>query len=132
MPKGLHLVVPLDRQYDWPAVSGFARAVAERLVAVRPDRYLARARKAEREGKIFVDWLRNTRGATSIASWSTRARAGAPVSAPVAWEDLGRLRGGAQFTLENAPGLIKRRSEDAWASLLGARQRLPALAALLY
>jgi bifunctional non-homologous end joining protein LigD len=124
--KGLHLVVPLDRHQDWRTVAGFARAMAERLVARRPDRYLARARKAERKGKIFVDWLRNTRGATAIAPWSTRARAGAPVSAPVAWEDLGRVRSGGQFTLGNVPRLLARRRDDPWAALLDARQRLPA------
>ena len=74
--KGLHVVVPIQRRAGWDQVSGFARTLAYRMAEDSPTRYLAKASKAERKGRIFVDWLRNTRGATSIAVWSTRARAG--------------------------------------------------------
>jgi bifunctional non-homologous end joining protein LigD len=76
--KGLHVVVPLVRRHGWDAVKAFSRAVADRLVRRRPDRYLATASKQMRQGKIFLDYLRNTRGATAVAAYSTRARAGAP------------------------------------------------------
>jgi bifunctional non-homologous end joining protein LigD len=123
--KGLHVVVPLDRRAGWQAVSAFARTVAFQLAAQRPRTYLARASQAERAGRIFVDWLRNTRGATSIAPWSTRAREGAPVSVPVSWEDLGRVRSGDQFTIAKVGGLVARGYSDPWAGLLRAGQPLP-------
>ncbi|MGQ0701756.1 MAG: non-homologous end-joining DNA ligase [Gemmatimonadales bacterium] len=123
--KGLHLVIPLTRQASWKQVAGFARLVAYRMERQDPEHYIAKASKAARRGKIFVDWLRNTRGATFIAPWSTRARPGAPVSAPISWEELSRLRTGDQFRVENAVSLAQRRKTDPWDSLLTARQRLP-------
>jgi bifunctional non-homologous end joining protein LigD len=123
--KGLHVVVPIDRRGDWKDVSAFARTLADRMSADSPARYLARASKAERKGKIFVDWLRNTRGATWIAAWSTRARPGAPLSVPISWEELGRVRRGDQFTIENVAHLVGRRPADPWAAMAGVRQRLP-------
>ena len=125
--KGLHVVVPLGRQAGWDEVAGFARTVAQRMEEEDPKRYLIKASKAARRGKIFVDWLRNTRGATFIAPWSTRARPGAPVSAPIGWDDLSRVRAGDQFRVENAVALANRRRSDPWASLLKARQHLPRL-----
>ena len=75
--KGLHVVVPLAGPTTWDRVSGFARAVAERIANAAPERYLTEASRAARGGKVFLDWLRNTRGATWIAPWSVRSRAGA-------------------------------------------------------
>lgn len=123
--KGLHVVAPIERRGDWKEVSAFARTVGYAMSGDSPGRYLPLASKAERKGRIFVDWLRNTRGATWIAAWSTRARAGAPISVPIAWEELGRLRSGDQFTISNVVALIKRRPEDPWADMIRARQRLP-------
>jgi bifunctional non-homologous end joining protein LigD len=122
--KGLHVVVPLERRSSWEEVSAFARAVAHRIAREDPARYLATASKAARQGRIFIDWLRNTRGATAIAPWSTRAREGAPVSVPIGWEELDRLKGGDQFLLRNALAVARRRKTDPWASLLKSRQRL--------
>jgi bifunctional non-homologous end joining protein LigD len=122
--KGLHVVVPIERRSSWQEVAGFARAVAYRIAQDDPASYLATASKAARKGRIFIDWLRNTRGATSIAPWSTRAREGAPISLPIAWEELDRLKGGDQFLLKGALALAKSRKRDPWASLLKARQRL--------
>ena len=122
--KGLHVVVPLERRSSWEEVSAFARAVAQRIAREDPARYLATASKAARQGRIYIDWLRNTRGSTAIAPWSTRAREGAPVSVPIGWEELDRLKGGDQFLLRGALTVARRRKTDPWASLLTARQRL--------
>ncbi len=124
--KGLHVVAPIERRVSWREVSAFARALAYRMSADSPDRFLAQAGKAERAGRIFVDWLRNTRGATWIAPWSTRARAGAPVSVPFPWDELGRIRSGHQFGIRQA--LARARRSDPWAGMLETRQRLPARA----
>ena len=122
--KGLHVVVPIARRSSWSEASAFCRALAYRMARLEPERYLATAGKAERQGRIFIDWLRNTRGATWIAPWSTRAREGAPISVPVSWEELDRLKGGGQTLLKNVLGLVRRRKGDPWASLLKSRQRL--------
>ncbi|HEY8379731.1 MAG TPA: DNA ligase D, partial [Nannocystis sp.] len=89
--KGLHIVVPLTGAPDWPTVKRFARAVADDLARREPDRYVAVASKARRRGKIYIDYLRNDRGATSIAPYSPRARPGAPVAVPLRWSELARL-----------------------------------------
>ncbi len=123
--KGLHVVVPIARRASWSEVSAFARAMAYGMSADSPDRYLAKASKAERQGRIFVDWLRNTRGATSIGPWSTRARTGAPISVPIHWEELGQLKSGDQYTLKRAIALVRRRPGDPWSDLLKAKQSLP-------
>jgi bifunctional non-homologous end joining protein LigD len=86
--KGLHVVVPLERRTGWDELKGFAQAVAAQLVRTAPKEYTARMSKAERRGKIFLDVFRNAPEATAIASWSVRARPGAPVAAPLAWERL--------------------------------------------
>ncbi len=124
--KGLHVALPIARRSTWGEVSAFARAVAYRLSDEEPERYLAKASKADRKGKIFVDWLRNTRGATAIAPWSTRAREGAPISAPFAWKDLATIKRGDQYTIENAHALAGKQRKDPWEGMLSNRQRLTA------
>jgi len=99
-------------------------AVAERLVRDGGAGYVSVASKAARPGKIFVDWLRNSRGATAVAPWSVRARAGAPVSMPVRWEELGDLEGGGAFDVPAALTRARKRALDPWASMLSCRQRL--------
>ncbi|HEV8613242.1 MAG TPA: non-homologous end-joining DNA ligase [Gemmatimonadales bacterium] len=122
--KGIHVVIPIERRSSWEEVAGFARAVAYHIAREDPGRYLAVASKAARKGRIFIDWLRNTRGATAIAPWSTRAREGAPISAPLDWDELDRLKSGEQFNVKNALKWAHRRKVDPWASLLKAKQRL--------
>jgi bifunctional non-homologous end joining protein LigD len=124
--KGLHVALPIARRSSWAEVSAFARAVAERLVVDEPERYLSKASKAARAGKIFVDWLRNTRGATAIAPWSTRAREGAPVSAPIPWKDLATLKSADQYTVESAPALVERLKRDPWGEMVRSKQRVTA------
>ena len=122
--KGLHVVIPIERRSGWGEVAAFARALAYRIAREHPDRYLAVASKAARQGKIFIDWLRNTRGATAIAPWSTRAREGAPVSVPLEWDELERLKAADQYDVRSAILLARKRRTDPWAGMPAARQRL--------
>ena len=119
--KGIHVVVPVDGA-DWDTTKAFTSRIANAMAADAPQRYLAKMTKALRRGKIFIDYLRNTREATSVAAYSTRARAGAPVSAPVSWEALSRTTGANQFTVLN---LKKHLRNDAWADIGKVRQKLP-------
>jgi bifunctional non-homologous end joining protein LigD len=102
--KGLHVVVPLKPTRDWDQAKRFAQAVAEKLAAAAPDRFTARMAKERRDRKIFIDYLRNARGATAIAAFSLRARPGAPVAMPIAWDKLAPKRDirGDVFNLKNA------------------------------
>lgn len=86
--KGYHIVVPFQPKTDWDTFHDFARRVAEVMEAKWPDRYTSNIRKSKRGGKIFIDWIRNGRGATSVAPYSLRARPGAKVSMPIAWNEL--------------------------------------------
>ena len=102
--KGLHVVVPLKPIRGWDDVKAFARALAQRLVHVAPDRFTATATKARRSGKVFVDYLRNGEGATFVAAYSLRAREGAPVAMPIDWDELTPRRElrGDHFNIGNA------------------------------
>ncbi len=91
--KGLHVVVPLRPAPEWAQAKDFAHAFAASLAASRPEEFVATAAKNKRDGKIFVDYLRNARGATSVASYSLRSRTGAPVAVPLAWSELGKIKG---------------------------------------
>ena len=91
--KGLHVVVPLTRRHDWDEVKEFSRALAESMAADDPNLFIAKAAKKERNGRIFIDYLRNAEGATTVAAYSVRARRGAPVSMPLHWDELtGRMK----------------------------------------
>jgi bifunctional non-homologous end joining protein LigD len=120
--KGIHVVVPVDGA-DWETTKMFTARIAAAMAADSPELYLAKMTKALRKGKIFIDYFRNSREATSVAPYSTRARAGAPVSVPVSWEALPRTTGGNQFTVLN---LKKHLKQDAWADIGKVRQKLPA------
>lgn len=123
--KGLHLVVPIERRHDWPTVVQFAKGVGEELVRRHPDGFTTNMSKRARQGKIFVDYLRNTRGATAIAPFSTRARPGAPVSMPIAWEELSVEQPANRFTVFNAMEYLKSRRADPWKAIRSVKQRLP-------
>jgi bifunctional non-homologous end joining protein LigD len=122
--KGLHVVVPLARRSTWNEVTAFSRAVATAMVADSPGQYIAKASKAERKGRIFVDWLRNARGATWIAPWSTRSRPNAPISVPVAWDEVDQLQSSEQYNVGNIPDLLTTRWWNPWADLPKSRQSL--------
>jgi bifunctional non-homologous end joining protein LigD len=119
--KGLHVTVPIA-DADWDTAKLFAERIAASMSADSPKLYLAKMTKALRAGRIFIDYFRNSREATAIAPYSTRARAGAPVSAPVPWERLSRTTGGNDVSVLD---LKKRIKDDAWAEIGKVRQRLP-------
>lgn len=123
--KGLHVVAPFRRGPSWEAVKAFCEGIADAMVADKPQRYIAQASKAKREGLIFIDWLRNTRGATSVTGWSLRARHGAPVAMPVRWDEIARLKGGAAFDLKKALKRANSADADPWADIATLKQSLP-------
>lgn len=124
--KGVHVVVPVDRRVGWPVLSGFAKAVAERLVRESPNLYVSKASKAIREKRIFVDWLRNTRGATSAAPWSPRAREGAPVAVPLHWDELAGIAKPNMFSIPIVTKMLAKSMVDPWQDMLTYKQRLTA------
>jgi len=125
--KGLHVVVPLRPEAEWPAVKDFAMRFAIALATAEPDRFTANLAKAARTGRMFLDYLRNQRGATAIMPYSTRARAGAPVSAPIAWDELDDYESGAHFTLRDSGTLLERASGRTLQGWGEASQALPDL-----
>jgi bifunctional non-homologous end joining protein LigD len=122
--KGLHFVLPLQRRHDWAEVKGFAEGLARRLASEHPELFIATASKARRKGLVFVDWLRNTDGATAVAAYALRARAGLPVSMPIHWRELAHDVRGAHFNWRNVPAMLSRRKADPWAQYEASRQRL--------
>ena len=112
--KGLHVVAPVKPKAEWPAVKAFTKAIADAMAADSPDRYVATIVKAKRTGKILIDYLRNQRGMTAIAAYSTRARPGAAVSMPIGWDELGPGIGPAHFTVFNAPARLAALARDPW------------------
>jgi bifunctional non-homologous end joining protein LigD len=120
----MHVCVPLSRRQGWDEVKEFSKALAGSLASREPAKYTTNPLKTRRKGRIFVDYLRNARGATSVAAYSTRACAGAPVSMPVAWDELDlRLRSDA-WTLENAKQRL--RSKDPWTGFYSCKQAISA------
>lgn len=122
--KGLHLVVPIAPRYAWDSVKDFSQAVVRHLASVLPDRFVAKSGAANREGKIFADYLRNGFGATTACAYSLRARPGLGVSMPVAWDQLSELTGGAQWTIANAREYLSFQRDDPWIDFWKARQPL--------
>ena len=124
--KGLHVVVPLSPRADWDTVKGFAQAVVQHLARVIPQRFSARMGAANRVGKIFVDYLRNNHGATTVAAFSARARPGLGVSMPVAWDDLATLKRGDQWNVRSAREYLSFQAVDPWQAYWACRQTLTA------
>jgi bifunctional non-homologous end joining protein LigD len=127
--KGLHVVAPLAPGPSWDDAGAFAHAVADSIARANPRRYITSMAKAERRGKIFIDYLRNIRGATSVAAYSTRATPQATVSVPLAWDELSAKIRSDHFTIANLPERLARRTEDPWAAYWRTRQSLPKVAA---
>ena len=124
--KGIHVVLPIAPVHDWDTAKTFCESFARTLSKLAPAQYVATASKALRERRIFIDWLRNGRGATSVASWSLRARAGAPVAMPLRWEELGRAKSGADYDLAKALRRAATLRRDPWHDWARHReQRLP-------
>ncbi|MDH4980699.1 DNA ligase D [Hyphomicrobium sp. D-2] len=121
--KGVHVIAPLDQSQDWETVKGFARGFATKLADSEPQRFTATMSKAKRRGRIFIDWLRNERGATAIAPYSPRARATASVAAPVTWSELIKIETANAFTI---PTMLQRlrKNSDPWAKYTTTRQHI--------
>jgi len=123
--KGVHVVVPLEPEADWAEVREFAKTFCAALAQADPSRFTVALRKDQRRGRIFLDYLRNQRTATAIMPYSARARDGAPVAAPVTWEELAKIDRADAFTIADAEALLKRaRKLRGWGR---AKQELPAL-----
>ncbi|MBX4929861.1 DNA ligase D [Rhizobium binae] len=122
--KGLHVVTPLTPKAGWVEVKAFAKWLADSMSADDPDRYLATATKAKRKGRIFIDYLRNGRGNTAVAAYSTRARPGAAVSMPLEWSELTADIGPAYFTVDNTPTRLDALPRDPWDGFFAAAKPL--------
>ncbi len=125
--KGVHVVVPLTPEATWPAVKDFADRFARALAQAEPDRFVATMSKAKRKGRIFIDWLRNQRGSTAVMPYSARARAGAPVAAPVSWRELDAIETPARWSIRDADELLARAAGAGLAGWGVAEQVLPDL-----
>lgn len=122
--KGLHVVIPIKPKYDWDEIKNFTKVLVDYLVINHPNDYIGVMTKAKRTGKIYVDYLRNQRGATSIAPYSTRARKYAPVATPVAWDELTNDIRDTFFTIENVPKRLADMKEDPWGDFFKLKQNL--------
>ena len=123
--KGLHVVVPIAPEHDWRDAKAFAKSFSEAMAADSPDRYLTRIAKAERVGRIFIDYLRNDPTSTAVGPYSTRSRPGAPVATPLEWEEVGNELDPKGFNVETVPKRPEVLKRDPWAEMDGLRQRLP-------
>jgi bifunctional non-homologous end joining protein LigD len=123
--KGLHVVVPVEPSLDWDEAKAFTASVAEGMARESPDRYVAVMSKRVRRGRIFVDYLRNGRGATAVAAYSTRALPRASVSTPLSWDELSENLRSDHFTLSNIRHRLEFLKDDPWADFFKLRQRIP-------
>ncbi|MCZ4091565.1 DNA ligase D [Sinorhizobium psoraleae] len=121
--KGVHVIVPLRPHAGWDEAKGFAKAIAQSFAERDPEHFVATMSKAKRKGRIFIDWLRNDRGATAIAPYSTRARAGGPVATPVSWDELESLAAANTFQISDILERIEA-GTDPWADIGEIRQSL--------
>jgi len=123
--KGLHVVLPIDPVHAWPEVKAWAKSLSEQMAGDAPERYLTRIAKAERTGRIFIDYLRNDPTSTAVGPYSTRARPGAPVAMPLPWDALAPGFDPAAFSVATVAGEIARGPDDPWAEMGNLAQRLP-------
>lgn len=121
--KGYHVVVPLEPSADWEAVKSFAKMTAIAMEERWPDRYTSNMRKENRKGKIFIDWVRNGRSATSVAPYSVRARKGAPVSMPISWEELDTI---APNDVSMKIAIERIKVKDPWNNFFKVKQKIDA------
>lgn len=122
--KGLHVVVPIKPEYNWHEVGSFAHALVEYIVMNYPENYIGTSVKLKRKGKIFIDYLRNKRGATAIAPYSTRARSGAPVATPLRWEELSDQAEDNIYTIFSLSARLQKLKKDPWHDFFKIKQSL--------
>lgn len=123
--KGLHVVVPVRPSASWDEAKTFAADVAAAMAKASPALYTDTMAKRARTGRIFIDYLRNGRGATAVAAYSTRARAGAPLSTPITWEELPAIRSGNQYRIGNLAARLSHLHGDPWADFGNVDQMIP-------
>jgi bifunctional non-homologous end joining protein LigD len=124
--KGLHVVIPLTPKLDWDQVKAFAKWIADSFVAQRPEAFTANMAKRARHGRTYIDYLRNGRGATAVGAYTPRARAGAPVSTPISWEEVEQGVKPGEFTVETVPRRLAALRTDPWAEIGKIRQTVSA------
>ncbi len=122
--KGLHIVVPIAPRYEWDVAKGFARAVVEHLAGTLPALFVAKSGPKNRIGRIFVDYLRNGLGATTVSAFSARARTGLGVSVPLPWSSLEKLTGSAQWTIRDIDEMFAIAKKQPWKGINGLHQEL--------
>jgi bifunctional non-homologous end joining protein LigD len=123
--KGVHVIVPLTPGHDWDRHKDFSHRFAQALAQAEPDRFVATMTKARRKGRIFIDYLRNQRGSTAVVPYSVRARAGAPVAVPIAWDELSGMADAHPFSIAQADALLERAQSNALKGWGFAAQTLP-------
>jgi bifunctional non-homologous end joining protein LigD len=123
--KGLHVVVPIKPRYSWEVVKQFSHDFVDNLVAENPDAYTATITKAKRTGKIFLDYLRNQRGATAVAPYSTRANSQATIAVPIHWNELTAKLKPEKFTVKTVPKRLVNLKSDPWEDFFEISQTLP-------
>jgi bifunctional non-homologous end joining protein LigD len=121
--KGLHIVMPIVAEYDWTIIKQFAHAFVLQIEKDEPDLYLTKMTKSARKDRIFLDYLRNERGATAVAAFSPRARAGAPVSVPLSWAEL-KSAERSVFRVADFAEWKPRLKRDPWKQFLKVRQHI--------
>jgi len=122
--KGLHVCIPIQPEYEWDAIKDFTNKVADALAEESPKKYVSTVSKAARRGKIFIDYLRNGRGATFIAPYSTRARDNAPVAVPLEWDELTSSLKPDQFTVRNLKERLRHLKQDPFERMATLKQAL--------
>lgn len=122
--KGLHVVIPIKPEYDWELVKKFSHVFVQFLVANYPKEYVGETSKEKRKGKIFIDYLRNQRGATAISVYSTRARQDAPVAVPLAWDELTNKIKDTSYTIHTLPSRLNELTKDPWQDFFKIKQSL--------
>ena len=132
MDFGLHVVVPLRKVHDWDTVKGFSQAIVQHMAVTIPQRFVAKSGPKNRVGKIFIDYLRNGLGATTVCAWSARARPGLGISVPVAWHELPALRGGDHWTVKTVHERLDKGNEPWNNYAKAARGLTAAMSALGY
>jgi bifunctional non-homologous end joining protein LigD len=122
--KGIHVIAPLRPTLEWPDVKAFCHAFADKLAADEPDRFTSNIRKVKRTGRMFVDYLRNERGATAVSPFSTRAKPGAPCAVPLGWDEIKTLDRANSFSLSEAAARAK--ATDPWPDYFKLKQAITA------
>jgi bifunctional non-homologous end joining protein LigD len=124
--KGLHVVIPIERQWSWPTIKAFTRAIAESMSQDSPTRFIANMSKAKRKGRIFIDYLRNDLTSTAVSAFSARARPGAGVSTPLFWNELNGKLNPADYNINTLAKRLRNQKSDPWADYFDAKQALRA------